>query len=153
MVKMIPISSLGSRIFDLKNGLKPLRGRLGGWTSRDKLFNFFYSIPYWILHLLVKFGVSKTIHIWVSNTNAYGCHPRNFKNLAKIWKSNFQGFVPKFWYPRNQHNLLNHFQFFEIKKIIDIKKLCRFLSPEFNLTIIYMTHGLSFWRWLCIFWL
>ena len=42
---------------------------------------------------------------------AHACqrHLRIFKNSLGIPKWNSQGIGPKFWYPQNQHNLLNQF--------------------------------------------
>jgi len=56
----------------------------------------------------------------VSPTNNEGPRiwmpPTNFKNWAKISKSNSQGIEQKLLYPQNQHDSLNQFQFSEIKK-------------------------------------
>ena len=59
----------------------------------------------------------------------------NFKISPRIPKSNSQGVGPKFLYPRNRNDSLNHFQFFRNKKIAHRKKLWRFQTPEFNLSM------------------
>ena len=54
--------------------------------------------------------------------------PRNFKNWAKISKSDFQGIDPKFSNSQNQYDLLNQIQFIEIEKSMR-KKVMPISSP------------------------
>ena len=66
------------------------------------------------------------------------CHPRNFKTWAKISKSNSQVIVPKFLYPQNQHDLLNHCQIFKIKNRPHKKVIPNAvpgIQPNYSLTL------------------
>ena len=81
---------------------------------------------------------------WLNFHRAYECRPRNFKYWEKISKSNSQGIIPKFWYPRNQRNSLSQFKILEIKKSPTQKSYNDILSR--NSSLLYCS-PLNFWRW------
>ena len=87
--------------------------------------------------------------LWEWNTHAYRRHPRIFKNFSKFSKSNSQRIGPKVWYPQNQHDLLNHFQFFQIKKSpiekrsVDLKSRNSTYVCRENTAIIFIRNDFS----------
>lgn len=118
--------------------MKNLNLRLKGlWTGGGKTDIIFLLTGHWLwLMRLCDIDTRRE-----GNTHAYGCRPGNFKNWAKILKSDFQGVEPKYWHLQNQDNSPIQYRFLKIKKIVHTKKLCRFHIPEFNLRML-----VQFWN-------
>ena len=91
------------------------------WLVRCLNFELFiHSIVHiQSIHIVLDHQLS-LFHFWtvferetpthISATHAFS------KKFEKKIKSDFHGIGPKFLYPRNQHESLNQFQFFKIKK-------------------------------------
>ena len=94
----------------------------------SRILRIFLNFAFWIFRF--EFCVGN----WKWKTDADGWRPRKFKSWETISKSNSQGVGQKFWYPLNQHDSLNEFHFLE-DKIAHERNLCRFLIPEFSLSM------------------